>query len=142
MDILLKVIAGVAIGVAAVGAAVVVYDIINKSNIAEKIKEVFFRKRSEMDPTENKENDIFTAIVKEKQKDSVNVDVFLGNIEDPEIENVTLVADEVADDIKEGDWISFAEDVSIFDDNEDFPLIDDDEDFGLYDDDLPYIDIA
>lgn len=120
MDILLNVIAGFAIGVGVVGAAAVVYNIITKSNIAEKIKEELFRKRPDIDPIEIKENDIFAAIVNKKQKDSVNVDAFFGNKKAPKIVKVTLIADEIADDIKEGDWISFAESGHYTMDDEDF----------------------
>ena len=99
---------GVVIGGTAVSTAAIIYNIISKSNIAEKIKEVFFRNRAAKDEniTANTEENPFAAIVKEKQKDSVSVDVFLGNADDIKTEEVIVEADEVADDINEGDWIS------------------------------------
>lgn len=102
VDILLRVFIGVAIG----ASTVAIYNIITKSNIAKKIKEVFFQKRATEDTIENKAENPFAAIVKEVQKDSVSVDVFFGHGDNVETEEVTVVADEVADDIAERDWIS------------------------------------
>lgn len=109
VDILLRVIIGVVAGAAAVGTAAVIYEIITKSNIAEKIKEGFKKKRAEKDTNENKMENAFSAIVKEVQKDSVNVDVFFGTAEETEVEEITIYADEISDDIDSGNWISLVD---------------------------------
>lgn len=146
MDFLIKMLVSAVIGTAVLSTASVVYDIITKSNIAEKIKEVFFKKRTTKDI---KESDTFAAMVKEKEKNSVNVDVFFGNSEALEIERITLMADEVDDDIEEGDWIILKEDnddISIIDTyNDDVVDVDDnvidvDDDVVEVDDDVVEVD--
>ena len=137
VDILLKVIIGVVAGAAAVGTAAAVYEIISRSNIVEKIKEAVRKKKANKDKektpfekiveeaqknsesvesffgvnntTEDKETDPFAAVIKEVQKKSVSVDVIFNTAEGTKHEEYTLYADEVADDIKEGELISLVD---------------------------------
>ncbi len=109
VDILLRVLIGVVAGAAAAGAAAVIYEVITKNNIVEKIKEAFTKKRANKSTDKAKSENAFSAIVKEVQKDSVNVDVFFGTANGTEVEEVTLYADEISADIHPGDLISLVD---------------------------------
>jgi len=108
-DILLRVLIGAFIGATVVGTSAVIHEILSESNIVEKIKKAFTKKRATKDTDENKTSNPFGAIVREKQKDSVNVDVFFNTTEETDVENVTVYANKVADDIEEGEWINLVD---------------------------------
>jgi hypothetical protein len=111
IDILLKVLAGVAICV--IGGAAV-YVILDKTNVKDKIRDAFSQKHK------NKEETPFAARVRDKGKSSVRFEVFFSkcakdavehstNVDDffgsSESETVDVEADAVSDDIREGELI-------------------------------------
>ena len=115
IHILLRALIGVAVG----ASTIAVYNVITKSNLAEKIKKVFSRGKyieiEDENPLEEiikkkQENsetlDVFFGIISEVQSKSVSVNVFYGNARRIKMEEVTVVADKVADDIEEGYRIS------------------------------------
>ncbi len=100
MNVWVKVLIGVVVGV----AAVAIYGKITKKNIVEKIKEALEKKKASKVKIQATVNNAFAALVKEIQKDSVSVDVFFGQHQTPEVEEIQIRG--VAKDIKEGDLIS------------------------------------
>lgn len=103
MNIFVKVLIGVVVG----AAVAIVYGVITKNNIVQKIKEALAKKKSVQNKVHKKATNAFAALVKEIQKDSVNVDVFFGKTEDAEIEEVKISGK--AKDIREGEWISLVD---------------------------------
>jgi uncharacterized membrane protein YhiD involved in acid resistance len=105
--ILLKIFVGVAIGAAAAGTAVVVYNIITKSNIVDKIREKIREKLKKQNKDENeieeKMDRILRGEIKKKAEHSVDVDVFFARYRKPE--TITIDADGISDDIHVGDVI-------------------------------------
>lgn len=76
---------------------------ISKSNIIEKIKKIF-RKKAKKTKDEKYEN-LFSAVIGEKQEKSVNVRVFFGlKAEKMEFEDVQLKG-KVDDDVQQGEEI-------------------------------------
>lgn len=99
--LLLKILVGAAIGGAAVGAGVAIYKYVTKQRLEDAVKE----------EVENNDalKDIFAAKVKEKSDDAVTID-FFDDLDSDSVDETTftatdLDADEIGDEISEGDFI-------------------------------------
>lgn|GEM_PF-4110904 len=113
--LLLRVAIGAVIGAVALGSAIITYNIITKENIIPQIIKQFVHKRVEDLTEESKEitedniGNPVAAIIMEKQKDSLKMDVFFESLNregDYEVTSIEIEADEIKDNINEGDVIA------------------------------------
>lgn len=100
VDLFLKALLGVVVGGIVVAG---VYAVINRNDIAATIRNAFFERHS---TTEDQEAaNLLAAIIREKQADSVSVDVFFKDVDQIKTETLSIKAEAIDDSIHVGSLI-------------------------------------